>query len=95
MIGRESDVSKLRLTRGDGGKVLGNGGNGSRIGGKVLGNGGNGSRIGGKVLGNGGNGSRIGGKVFGNGDNGESRTSHVVTATTTSLVVTIPTQAIE
>ncbi|MEZ7172743.1 hypothetical protein [Sporosarcina sp. OR05] len=77
----ESDFSKQRLTRGDGGKVLGNGGNGSRIGGKVLGNGDNGLSIGGKLV-------QI-------GDNGESRTSHVVTATTTSLVVTIPTQAIE
>lgn len=61
----------------------------------MLGNGGNGSRIGGKVLGNGDNGLSIGGKLVQIGDNGESPISHVVTATTTSLVVTIPTQAIE
>lgn len=50
---------------------------------------------GGKVLRTGDNAPRIGDKLVPIGDNGESQNSHVVTATTTSLVVTIPTQAIE
>lgn len=47
------------------------------------------------MLGNGDNGLSIGDKLVQIGDNEESRNSHVFAATTTSLVVTIPTQAIE